>query len=461
MTQSDLQPTERYRLIRRIGTGAFGTVYLAHDTFLDEECAVKMPIREYSDLQAFLQEPRLLNRVKSPAIVALRDIESIQGVLCLIMEYVPGGSLRDRMGRIGNSRPLPIPFSVRVARDVLSALRVAHSVGVLHRDIKPDNVLITEEGRAKVTDFGIARIVEAAGGIDFTMQPGGTMVYMSPEALRGEMSPMTDLWATAAMLYEMVTGRLAFAGASTADIVEKILHSEAPPARTHMPGLDPAVDELLATALRRNREERFGTINDLDGALARIEVIEEKAADPGAATTPDIGPERRAEIDRSGRQLESERRTAELLQSARRWAGEGQFPEVVERLRRLLADRPGDPEPHRILGEIYHDHGDDSWAFDEYERAFLLDRTDRQAAEGLAELGLRLRRPGRTIEALVALVEIEPERASYHRRLGLALAQEGSRDRAIVAMERSLEIEPDQPRMQRILERWRRLTREG
>jgi len=445
---------ERYKLVRRLGSGAFGTVYLARDLFLDEDCAVKMPLKPHPDMREFLQEPRLLNRVKSPAIVALRDIESIQGVLCLVMEFVGGGSLRDRMGKAGQGRPMPLSFAVRVTREVLAALKAAHSVGVLHRDIKPDNVLLTEEGHAKVTDFGIARIVEASGGIDFTMHPGGTMIYMSPEALAGECSPASDIWSTAVLFYELLCGRFPFPGPATAQIVHQIEEGRIVSILEQNANVGDAVAKVVHKSLLRAREQRYPDIDSFDRALAALG--ETGSTDPITGRLPAPAA---AEINQRfqsvvGHREEAERNLGALIAAAPTRAKDGEFPEVVDELRALLADHAGHPGLHRALAQVYRDHGDDGWAYDEYERAFLLDRTDRVAAEGLADLGLRLRRPHRTIEALVALVEIEPQSASYLRRLAMALAQEGDRTRALAQMRRSLEVDPNQSHARRILQRW-------
>jgi hypothetical protein len=460
---------ERYTLLRRLGSGAFGTVYLAHDLFLDEPCAVKMPLRPHPDLRSFLEEPRLLNRVRNPAIVALRDIEKIQGVLCLVMEYVGGGSLRDRIGRFGAGRPLPPPFAIQVAREVLSALAGAHSVGVLHRDIKPDNVLLTEDGHAKVTDFGIARIVEATGGVDHTMHPGGTIVYMSPEAFAGECSEVCDVWATAVMLYEMLTGAPPFPGPSTAELVRQIEAGAVVPILSRVPSLARPIAEVVAGALARPRESRIRSVAELDRALAALgaNVEETSRVESGVpssepAPPPDPAPvprgvgkggEPRSDLPPTTGNIDA------MIVAARNRLDCEEFSEAVEDLRRLLAAAPGHPGLHRALGDAYRFHGDEIWAFEEYERAFLLDRTDRVAADLLADLGLRLHRTSRAVEALAALVAMDPGDASYHRRLALACSEEGDRPRAIAHMRRSLQIDPAQPRMERILRRWEAVSR--
>jgi tRNA A-37 threonylcarbamoyl transferase component Bud32 len=414
---------------------------------------VKMPLREHSDLLSFLQEPRMLNRVRSPHIVALRDIERVQDALCLVMEYVPGGSLRDRMGAFGRGNALPEAFAVLVARGVLRALAAAHALGVLHRDIKPDNVLLTEDGHVKVTDFGIARIVEATGGVDLTMQPGGTMIYMSPEALRGEVSRASDLWATSAMLYEMLCGRLPFPGPSTAEIVNQIFTMEPRPLGEIRPGIDAALDELVLRGLAKDPRRRYKDADELEAGLAAVE------ARFSAAVAAQAPPSPRSDAAAVGSGHETERMIDVVVANA----PEAELPALAARAKQLILNNPADPLYHRALAHALRrmGSGNEAEAFDEYERAFLLDRTDRAAAEGLADLGLRLRRPLRTKEALVALSEIEPQNASFHDRLAMACKQNGERTRAIAHMKRALELEPGHSRRMRFLEKWVREEAEG
>ena len=408
------ETVERYTLSRRIGSGGFGTVYLARDLFLEENVAVKMPIEDFPDMLSFLREPRLLHRVRSPHIVELRDIERIQGRLCLVMEYVEGGSLRDRMGAFGRGHRLPEDFCVATARRVLEALQIAHGVGVLHRDIKPDNVLIGEGALAKLTDFGIAGFLEAHSR-EARMQPAGTLMYMSPECICGEISPAVDLWATMAMLYEMLGGRPPFPGPSRGEIVKQVMECRVTPLRHLAPDVGSGLEELVMRSLSRDPAARLPTLEEALASLEKLQVAGNPSVPPRAAAVAHIP---------SGAQTEvrPEQLVHEISMDA--------LPALIERMQAMIESGPLDPALHRAIGDAWRRLGEEPAAFEAYERAFLIDRTDRMAAEAVAELGANLRRHARRIEALVALAEMQPETPTAHRRLAVALEEQGQGKRA-------------------------------
>ncbi len=200
-----------FQIIRRLGQGAFGVVYLAHDSHLDRPAAIKeLTITTQTDelaFKRFIQEARAAGSLNHPHIVTVYSLKVVKNEVYLVMEYLAGGSLRDRLERQG---PLPIEEASRIAADVADGLAIAHAKGIVHRDIKPENILLTENGRAKVSDFGIAHVPRGAGGTALTQsgfQPG-TMVYMSPEQIRGKpVDGRSDVYQLGAVLYEMLTGR--------------------------------------------------------------------------------------------------------------------------------------------------------------------------------------------------------------------------------------------------------------
>ena len=203
-----------YRITRTLGQGAFGTVYLAQDTLLERPVAIKEltaaaqanPVA----FQRFLREARAAGSLNHPNIVTVYALKPTDDAVYLVMEYLPGGSLRGLLSQRGR---LPVEDAARIAADVCDGLAAAHAKGIVHRDVKPENILLTADGRAKVGDFGIAHVPRSAGGatVGGLTQTGfqpGTLVYMSPEQIRGEgVDGRSDVYQVGAMLHEMLAGR--------------------------------------------------------------------------------------------------------------------------------------------------------------------------------------------------------------------------------------------------------------
>ncbi len=202
---------DEFRILRPLGAGGFGKVYLARDTALGRLVAIKelypRAAAQASTFKRFVQEARTAGNLNHPNIVTVYAFRTRQPNAYLVMEYIPGGSLRDRLKREGR---LPLDVAVRFAGEVCSALAAVHAKGIVHRDIKPENILLTDDGHVKVSDFGIAHVPPDAGGASLTQtgfQPG-TLAYMSPEQLRGEdLTPTSDVYQVAVTLYEMVMAR--------------------------------------------------------------------------------------------------------------------------------------------------------------------------------------------------------------------------------------------------------------
>src|SRR3990172_4863440 len=211
MPVSPNQPLDEFNVIRRLGAGGFGAVYQAQDTLLNRPVAIKelyaTLAADNSAFQRFLQEARTAGSLNHPNIVTVYGLRVKGDTHYLILEYIPGGSLRDRLKREGK---LKVGQAVQIAAEVAEALAAVHARGIIHRDIKPENILLTEDDHAKVTDFGIAHVSREAGGMSLTQtgfQPG-TILYMSPEQMRGEeLTGASDVYQLATVLHEMMTGR--------------------------------------------------------------------------------------------------------------------------------------------------------------------------------------------------------------------------------------------------------------
>ncbi len=262
---------DRYRLERELGAGGMATVYLAHDLKHERDVAIKVL---HPDLGAalggerFLSEIRTTARLQHPHILPLLDSGDADGLLYYVMPLVTGETLR---GRLERERQLPIADAVRIAREVASALDYAHRQGVIHRDIKPENILL-HDGQALVADFGIALAVQSAGGARMT-QTGlslGTPQYMSPEQAMGEkqIDARSDVYALAAVTYEMLAGDAPFTGGSVQAIVAKIMTEKPTPVHTLRDTVPEHVEDAVLTGLAKLPADRFASAAEFAAALA-------------------------------------------------------------------------------------------------------------------------------------------------------------------------------------------------
>ncbi|HXV90802.1 MAG TPA: serine/threonine-protein kinase, partial [Gemmatimonadales bacterium] len=245
---------DRYRLERELGQGGMATVYLAQDLKHDRQVAIKVLRPELAAVigaERFLREIKTIANLQHPHILGLIDSGEVNGTAYYVMPFVEGESLRDRLAR---EKQLPIAEAVRITCEVASALDYAHRHGVIHRDIKPDNILL-HDGQALVADFGIALAVSSAGGTRMT-ETGmslGTPHYMSPEQAMGErtLDARTDIYALGCVLYEMLTGDPPFTGSTAQAIVAKVM-TERPTAPSATRDTVPeAVEDAVLTALAK------------------------------------------------------------------------------------------------------------------------------------------------------------------------------------------------------------------
>src|SRR5436190_19356257 len=259
----------RYRIEREQGAGGMATVYLAHDLRHDRDVAIKVL---HPDLGAalggerFLSEIRTTARLQHPHILPLLDSGDADGLLYYVMPLVTGETLRHRLER---ENQLPIDDAITIAREVADALGYAHGLGVIHRDVKPENILL-QDGHALVADFGIALAVQHAGGARMT-QTGlslGTPQYMSPEQAMGErtVDGRSDIYALGTVTYEMLAGEPPFTGSSVQAIVAKVLSAEPERPTLVRKTIPPNVERAMLTALAKLPADRFESAADFASA---------------------------------------------------------------------------------------------------------------------------------------------------------------------------------------------------
>ena len=270
-TQALLQSglADRYTLERELGRGGMAVVYLVRDLKHDRPVALKVLLPELAaslGADRFQREIRLAARLQHPHVLAVHDSGETSGRLWFTMPYVDGESLRDRLRREG---PLPVAEALRITGDAAQALQYAHEQGVIHRDVKPENLLLTRDGNTLVADFGIARAADGDENITRGGATMGTPAYMSPEQADGAMAvdARTDIYSLAAVLYEMLAGAPPYPGTTAMSVIAKWLSEPVPSARAARPEVPDEVDRALRRALSRSAGGRFGTMAEFAGAL--------------------------------------------------------------------------------------------------------------------------------------------------------------------------------------------------
>ena len=259
----------RYELGDRLGAGGMATVYLAHDGLLDREVAIKVLDQRYaadpSFVERFRREASAAAALGHPNIVAVYDRGEVAGTYYIVMEYIDGPDLKEVIRR---DAPLPAEQAVDYTRQILAALGAAHRRGIVHRDVKPQNVMVGEDGRLKVTDFGIAR-AGAETGMTEAGSVIGTAQYLSPEQAKGDdVTPSSDCYAAGIVLYEMLTGRVPFDGERPVTVAMKQLNEPPVPPRVFERSIPPALEEVVLVSLAKRPRERFESAEAMSAALA-------------------------------------------------------------------------------------------------------------------------------------------------------------------------------------------------
>jgi serine/threonine-protein kinase len=279
---------ERFRLEEKIGSGGMSTVYRAFDETLERWVAIKLMHREISSdsdqLERFRREARAVASLNHPHVVTVIDFGEDDDHPYIVLEYVEGENLKDRLRRMGR---LPVPEAVAYAIEIGRALECAHANRLVHRDVKPQNVLIDAEGRAKVTDFGIARSLEAEG-LTATGRVLGTTDYVAPEQALGEATTaQSDVYSLGICLFEMLTGDVPFKADSQVAVAMKHVKDPLPDIRMRRPEISAALASVVETACAKETANRYGSAREIVHELEQTLVIEASRAGgaTGEATT--------------------------------------------------------------------------------------------------------------------------------------------------------------------------------
>ncbi len=266
------QTISHFKILDKLGEGGMGVVYKAHDVKLNRPVALKFfPNNLCGDaaLKArFVQEARVASSIDHPNVVAIYEIEEVEtGDLFIAMAYYQGETLEQKI-REGF---LKFDAAIDIALQIAQGLARSHELGIVHQDIKPANILFTQDGTAKILDFGVASLHESAAQNDGTITMAGTLPYMSPEQIRGEpVDRRTDIWSLAVVLYEMVSGRLPFTRDYESAIQYSILNEKQPPVDGLPKNVSEEFHRILDKALEKNAERRFQTIDELIAQLKSL-----------------------------------------------------------------------------------------------------------------------------------------------------------------------------------------------
>ena len=313
----ELEKVSHYRILEKLGAGGMGEVYLAEDMKLGRKVAIKILSQEYTTnkdrLHRFEQEASAASNLNHPNILTIHEVGNDDGRHYIATEFIDGVTLRRKAAGL----QLEMPQILDIAIQIASALEEAHAAGIVHRDIKPDNIMVRRNGYVKVLDFGLAKLTEtvdrspsdgeAATRVLVQTDAGvvmGTSHYMSPEQARGKpVDARSDIWSLGVVIYELVAGRTPFEGETSTDVIVAITQKEPPPLARFAPNVPAELDWIVMKALRKDRDERYQTVKELLTDLRRLkqrlefESELERSAAPGSFTgsrisAPPTTPER-------------------------------------------------------------------------------------------------------------------------------------------------------------------------
>jgi hypothetical protein len=435
----------RYEVVDHLGAGGMGTVYLATDPLLRRTVAIKvLPVHDEELRERFAREARSAASLRHNNIVTIYDVGEDDGKPFLAMEFIDGESMAELVRR---RAAIDLDKRIRLMIDLCSGLGYAHRSGIIHRDIKPGNLMITSEGPLKILDFGLARITTDGTSTGLTTAGSllGTPHYMSPEQIEGKaVDPRSDIFSVGLVLYELLTYQRAYTGESAHVVLHHIIHKTPRPMREMVPDIDPELVRIVDKATEKAPERRY---QDLGALASDLEKVRERAAkwsdaatqiverDRGAPSTPLSTPARDTR-GRTNLDLLAQRRAAQVeshLKAANEHMAAGRYEDAVAECENAMLLDPQEPRALSLLGQAHS-------ALDERQVRELLDQAKLRLAAGelteaqaLVEQTLMLRADN--AEAKELKKQVKEQRAERERAAERARAAKSALDRAIRSLE--------------------------
>jgi serine/threonine protein kinase len=263
------QTVGKYQILSNLGSGGFGTVFLAKDVWIDKKVAIKVPHRQSGEWGDLLQEPRLLAALDHANIVGIVTAERVDGVFFIVMEYVKGESMEAVLDR---EKSLDVPRSLNYAVQILKGVDHAHQAQILHRDLRPANVLVSESGVVKVADFGTSRFLEKSHATTVI----GSPPYMAPEQFQGRAVLASDIYSVGVIIYQMLTGTLPYFSPNPAQIERMVAQGRCTPPRIRNAHVPREISDIVMKAIASDLNERYQRANELLEDLATALDIDHK-----------------------------------------------------------------------------------------------------------------------------------------------------------------------------------------
>jgi eukaryotic-like serine/threonine-protein kinase len=263
------QTVGKYQILSNLGSGGFGTVFLAKDVWIDKKVAIKVPHRQSGEWGDLLQEPRLLAALDHTNIVGIVTAERVDGVFFIVMDYVKGESLEAVLDR---EKSLDVPRSLNYAVQILKGVDHAHQAQILHRDLRPANVLVSESGVVKVADFGTSRFLEKSHATTVI----GSPPYMAPEQFQGRAVLASDIYSVGVIVYQMLTGTLPYFSPNPAQIERMVAQGRCTPPRIRNAHVPREISDIVMKAIASDLGERYQRANELLEDLATALDIDHK-----------------------------------------------------------------------------------------------------------------------------------------------------------------------------------------
>jgi serine/threonine protein kinase len=278
------QTVGKYKILSAVGSGGFGTVYLAEDTWMDKKVAIKVPHRQNVNFGDLLHEPRLLASLNHPNIVSILTAEKQDNLFFIVMEFVPGDTLETVILRDG---AMELGRALDYTCQICNALDHAHQQGVIHRDLRPGNVLVTDGGLLKVADFGTSRFIELAAHGNTVI---GSPPYMAPEAFHGKAVFASDIYSLGVTMYQMLTGVLPYSTPSPADLARLMAGDLVLPPRSRNAKIPAQINDIVMKAVAPDVNNRYQRASEvLNDLLAAREPAPPRAAARHTVSAPSMG----------------------------------------------------------------------------------------------------------------------------------------------------------------------------